>query len=206
MKRQEQIIAKQKEIIKDLKKGYPTPTSLTVKRLESEIKAFESSEPEQSPDKVSDDKHEWNAIESEFKAWVKTKWCPTHEQILDWFKARLSDFASLRQHQEEELQKLMDDILEWSGKTFINESSYSKIKHLEREVYELENAIFHEQGKEETEMEFADCFMLLLASSKMEGMTASRLIEVAREKLEINKKRTWGKPDKDGVCQHLSQK
>ena len=49
----EQIIEKLKEIIKELMLGYPTPTSLTVKRLESEIAILESSEPDKPKDKVT---------------------------------------------------------------------------------------------------------------------------------------------------------
>ena len=102
-----------------------------------------------------------------------------------------------------ELQKLMDDILEWSSNTFENETSISKINHLKKEVDELKFSIFHEHSEAEKRYEFADCFMLLIAAAKMEGLTANDLILITKAKLELNKSRTWGKPDENGVVEHI---
>lgn len=64
-----------------------------------------------------------------------------------------------------ELQKLMDDIRQWSDKTFPNSTELSKIEHLKKEVDELRDAIFHEHSKTEIAMEFADCIILILNSA-----------------------------------------
>jgi hypothetical protein len=103
----------------------------------------------------------------------------------------------------DDLQKLMDDIIEWSSKTFENETSVSKINHLKKEVEELRFSIFHEHSEEEKRYEFADCFMLLIAAAKMEGLTANDLILITKAKLELNKSRIWGKPDENGVVEHI---
>jgi len=55
----------------------------------------------------------------------------------------------------------------------------------------------------EKRYEFADCFMLLIAAAKMEGMSGNDLILITRLKLALNKKRKWGKPDENGVVEHI---
>ena len=54
-------------------------------------------------------------------------------------------------------------------------------------------------------MEFADCFMLLLDAASHYDLTAEELIEVTVTKLEINRQRKWGKPDKNGVVEHIRE-
>lgn len=103
------------------------------------------------------------------------------------------------------LQDLMDEIFEWSDKTFENQNSISKINHLKKEIDELKASIFHEHGELEKKMEFADCFMLLILIAKMEGLSANDLIESTNLKLGINKNRAWGKPDKDGIVEHIRE-
>jgi hypothetical protein len=126
---------------------------------------------------------------------------------LSMFPEEFEDFASQQRKVTDEslnnLQKLMDDVLEWSQSTFKTQSSYSKLKHLEKENSELQNAIFHEHGNAEISEEFADCFMLLIAAAKMEGFSAMDLINCSNAKLEINKTRKWGDPDENGVCEHI---
>lgn len=118
-----------------------------------------------------------------------------------------------------ELQTLMDDISEWSDSTFgAMQRNPAIVWHLKKEVDELIQALdyTHSLGIDEsvgagefgrqlskTKMEYADCFMLLLDSAHHFGLTAENLLALAREKLEINKKREWGKPDADGVVEHI---
>jgi len=118
-----------------------------------------------------------------------------------------------------ELQILMNDISEWSDSTFgNNQKNPAIVYHLKKEVDELIEALVKsnalgcddsigigefERQIEETKMEFADCFMLLLDSASHFHMTAEELIEVAKKKLEINKARKWGTPDINGVIEHL---
>lgn len=118
-----------------------------------------------------------------------------------------------------ELQNLMNDISEWSNATFGElQRNPAIVHHLKKEVDELIEALnktnylgcddsvgVGEFGRqvEKTQMEFADCFMLLLDSASHYHITAEQLIEFTREKLEINKARKWGKPDENGVVEHI---
>ena len=107
------------------------------------------------------------------------------------------------------LQQLMDEISEWSDKTFGGQRNPAIAHHLLKEVKEL---IAEFDSPEEMpdkylsiRMEFADCFMLLLDSATHAGITANELLQVTKEKLEINKNRKWGEPDENGVVEHLRE-
>ena len=117
------------------------------------------------------------------------------------------------------LQQLMDDISEWSDATFGNgQRNPAIVHHLKKEVDELIEALnilkvlgcdnsvgIGEFGRQlsKTEMEYADCFMLLLDSAHHFGMTADDILKAASKKLEINKQRKWGNPDENGVIEHI---
>lgn len=95
------------------------------------------------------------------------------------------------------LQKLQDDLCEWAEKTFGGgDRLVPVIHHLKQEVKEL---LDHPTNR----MEFADCFILLLEAAQQAGLNTDDLIDAANEKLEINKKRVWGKPDENGVINHI---
>ena len=109
-----------------------------------------------------------------------------------------------------DLQKLMNDIAEWSDATFGDGQRNPAITyHLKKEVTELIDAIEKYQKCESKEnlnkacFEFADCFMLLLDSASHFGMTAGNMLWYTEEKLSINKNRKWGKPDENGVIEHI---
>jgi hypothetical protein len=102
-----------------------------------------------------------------------------------------------------ELQLIMNDIAEWSAKIFKHETSIQKLNHLTKEVDELKTAIFHEHGKYDINMEFADCFILLLGAASLQGLTAYNIINIIECKMAINKNRIWGEPDGNGVVEHV---
>lgn len=116
------------------------------------------------------------------------------------------------------LQNLMNEISEWSDETFgEGQRNPAILYHLKKEVPELieamekfqkENTIMTPYKKANDQLkkvweEYADCFMLLLDSADKFGLTAERLEYITRNKLEINKKRQWGKPDCNGVVEHI---
>jgi len=116
------------------------------------------------------------------------------------------------------LQALMDDISNWSDATFgSGQRTIPIVCHLKKEVDELRDALAREKElysttdevgvisrqKQAVEMEFADCFMLLLNAAHHHGITASDFMRFTRHKLAINRKRKWGMPDKDGVVEHI---
>lgn len=82
---------------------------------------------------------------------------------------------------------LQTEIGEWGMETISG-----ILKHLHREVKELE-----ETNKGE---EAADCLILLFQHAHLCGYDL--MIETFK-KFDINKKRQWGKPDKDGVIEHI---
>jgi NTP pyrophosphatase (non-canonical NTP hydrolase) len=119
----------------------------------------------------------------------------------------------------EQLQTLMNDISKWSDDTFgFRKRNPSIVYHLKKEVDELIESLHKSnalgttnpvgvsefsQQLNETKMEFADCFMLLLDSAHHFNISAEQLINLTREKLEINKNRKWGLPDANGVVEHV---
>lgn len=118
-----------------------------------------------------------------------------------------------------ELQDLMNQISEWSDKTFGEGQRSAPIAyHLKKEVDELIDAInkAKELGCDEsvgvgefgrqlqaTKFEYADCLMLILDSAHHFGISAKDLISAVIDKLEINKNRKWGKADENGVVEHI---
>ncbi|KAF0199015.1 MAG: hypothetical protein FD170_3943 [Bacteroidetes bacterium] len=118
------------------------------------------------------------------------------------------------------LQVLMKDIASWSDATFgEGQRNTGILHHLKKEVNELIEAVERFQnvsikligykGSEEAckaaFMEYADCFMLLLDSAYHFGLDAKTLIAFTKQKLEINKARKWGKPDANGVVEHIKE-
>ena len=117
-----------------------------------------------------------------------------------------------------ELQELMHQISEWSDATFgEGQRNPAIVHHLNKEVPELIGAIenyqktntintpYNDLNKLQKDVleEYADCLMLLLDSANHFGLTAERLLNITKEKLEVNKKRKWGKPDSNGVVEHV---
>lgn len=80
----------------------------------------------------------------------------------------------------------------WARKTFPKATKESWVKHLEKEVKELQD--------DHTPEEAADCLILLLGYAHINNFD---LMEEAQKKMEINKRRKWGKPDSDGVVEHV---
>lgn len=118
----------------------------------------------------------------------------------------------------EDLQKLMSEITQWSDQTFdkgrfIRDRCLPIAKHLKKEVDELIEALEnYSRGTDRpfelffaAGNEFADCLMLLLDSSNHFGYSADKLITACYNKLEVNKARVWGLPDKDGVVEHIRE-
>jgi len=106
-----------------------------------------------------------------------------------------------------EFQELIDEIMDFQKKTFPTSTSISKLYHLEKEIPELIDElakVYHNSGDNKViEMEYADAFLLLIGSAANYGLTADHIASAIRQKIEINKKRNWGNPDKNGVVQHL---
>jgi NTP pyrophosphatase (non-canonical NTP hydrolase) len=103
-----------------------------------------------------------------------------------------------------ELQSLMDDHGLWSDSTFGPERKpLPVLHHLVKEVPEVIEAIQRLRGDERILMEYADCLLLLIDAARRSGYDAKDLLQAGRAKLQINKGRKWGKPDINGVIEHI---
>lgn len=119
-----------------------------------------------------------------------------------------------------DLNKLQHDVYLWSNATFGNHRTALPIAyHLQKETNELIEAlkVFYEgtysnddtgtkklaDKFERIKMEYADCFMLLIDSAAHLPLSMDGLIFATDKKLNINKARKWGKPDENGVVNHL---
>ncbi len=112
-----------------------------------------------------------------------------------------------------ELQTLMDDIAEFSDKTFgIADLSraFNILNHLKREIDETQEAI-NEDAKPgsgaygKANLEYADMFILLLDSARCYGIDAKLLIKLTENKMIINKRRKWGKQQSNDVIEHIEE-
>ena len=98
---------------------------------------------------------------------------------------------------QDEFTGLFLDVNKWQRETFGAEADpVPAIAHLQREVLELAE---HPESDEE----YADALMLTVGAWMRRGKTPNELLDAVRRKLEINKAREWGKPDEDGVVEHI---
>lgn len=100
-----------------------------------------------------------------------------------------------------EFTKLINEIAEWQDKIFTEATPLSAAIHLQREVRELVFDLTSGNPKS-MRLELADVFFLLVAVAHLSGV---ELEEAVLEKFEINKKRVWGKPDAEGVVEHVRE-
>lgn len=84
------------------------------------------------------------------------------------------------------------DVAKLNERINLNSTPETILRHIKREVEELEGAY----GQEEA----ADVYILLCALAWRCGYS---LHHIALLKMEQNHQRKWGAPDKDGVVEHL---
>jgi hypothetical protein len=85
------------------------------------------------------------------------------------------------------------DVNAWQDKTFPHATPQSILAHVRRELAELED-------DPSDPAEAADIYILLLA---LAGKVGYDLHNVAAAKMDENYTRTWGKPDAEGVVEHV---
>lgn len=96
------------------------------------------------------------------------------------------------------------EITKWQKETFGQSTASSKIHHLKQEVNELSYELaLKEDNPTKTLMEFADCFILLFGAADSYGMCYEDIVDSINAKMRINKSRKWGKPDENGVVNHV---
>lgn len=97
-------------------------------------------------------------------------------------------------------EKQFKKITEWQKETFGSATMFSKIEHLKQE---LEEVIEPDLEPIKRRIEFADCFILLFGAAASFGMTYDEIVSSIDFKHNVNLLRQWGKPDENGVVNHL---
>lgn len=86
----------------------------------------------------------------------------------------------------------------WSDQTFGARSPIGPLHHLRKEVDEV--------IQNPTDIkEYADCLLLLMDSARLSGFNMDDLYFAAQQKFKENKQRKWGKPDINGVVEHIRE-
>jgi len=116
------------------------------------------------------------------------------------------------------MNKLQDSIGKWGDETFGHSgnpigSSQGIYHHMDKEFSELAEAIdeaivqsanekkpFGKCDKDHIAEECADIFILMCSLAHVNGFS---IREAVGCKMAINRSREWGKPDKDGVIEHI---
>lgn len=96
-------------------------------------------------------------------------------------------------------------IAKWQKETFGQATAESKLFHLLQEIKELHTELLTDSEGSKKRLEFADCFFLLFGAAAADGMTYEDICNAIHEKFEINKARKWGKPDAQGVVNHIKE-
>ena len=98
------------------------------------------------------------------------------------------------------MNQLQTEIGEWGVATFgKNQTPKALISHIVKETIELQLAHNLENEIEEC----SDIFILLCGIAHQRGFD---LMQEARNKFEVIKKRKWGEPDSEGVIQHVKER
>lgn len=101
-----------------------------------------------------------------------------------------------------EMRDFFDLQAEWSQATFGKDSERGPtgaLKHLGKEVKEALEAT----TPEERNKEIVDCLFLVFDAARRAGFTYGSLAKAAKEKLEVNKQRTWPTPISDEPVEHV---
>lgn len=109
--------------------------------------------------------------------------------------------STLKETNKRSMRRFFYDAKPWSEKTFgLKKPSgpVGSLQHLKREV---EEAI----KKPKDLMEYADIMHLIFDATWRAGYTYDDLVNACYAKLAINKGRTWGKADAQGVVEHVEE-
>lgn len=105
--------------------------------------------------------------------------------------------------------EISQEITDWQDSVFTEATPLSAATHLQREVvelvFEIQKLKFQPANHLDTsalEKEIADCFLLIVGVAHLSGINLEAAIE---EKMKINRRRIWGKPDSEGVVEHVRE-
>ena len=98
--------------------------------------------------------------------------------------------------QTSDFDQFQEDHAKWAMETFPDETLEEVLKHLNDEISEA-------QGDPNDISEWGDAYLLLMYAAHRVGHKVSDIFKAAKEKHEINKKRTWGGKNEKGIYQHV---
>lgn len=125
---------------------------------------------------------------------------------ISWLQQELRDrgcsgLKTVRVQSVMDIEDLKAEICAWQKQTFGHlrpDSLRSTLKHMRKEIDELlEDPCDLE--------EYADLLILLFGCLGDINRSFSDLLRAVMFKMEKNKKRKWGKPDKDGIIEHVRE-
>lgn len=117
-------------------------------------------------------------------------WPSAWTQCADELEAALAETPNVG---NATIDLLVREIARWQDETFPQKTPHSVATHLLKEAGELVAAPTDAE-------EIADVFMLCVGAANVNGVDLAAAVAA---KLAKNKARTWGKPDADGVVQHV---
>lgn len=114
------------------------------------------------------------------------------------------------------MQDFIDAVIKWQDSTFLEGNMYGVMNHLDREYKEFKEVadLFVDDhfrhlplacqwdARENLGKEMADMVLLIISAASHCDIDLNKAVW---EKLEINKKRKWGKPDAEGVVSHIKE-
>lgn len=98
-----------------------------------------------------------------------------------------------------DLSRFWSELSDWSQATFGTDAERGPagpLAHLSREVAEV-------QADPGNLTEYADLLFLVFDACRRAGFTYEQLVAGVFAKLAVNRSRAWGKPDAEGVCEHV---
>jgi hypothetical protein len=107
------------------------------------------------------------------------------------------------------LQQLSTNITKWCNAKFDAKGSMFMLHEFKRELIILIDLLnVAQKGCADSHIidcmyKYAYCTSLLIGSALAFDMTIDTFIDFSYAKLEINKNRSWGKPDSNGVVEHI---
>ena len=109
----------------------------------------------------------------------------------------------------ERIQRLQNNIAEWSDATFGNDDrTIGILNHLKEEVEEVIEAKNNYEedptGLTQAQMasEFADCLILILDAARKSDLNTDLLLQAAEYKMKVNRDRKWKPANEQGYHKH----
>lgn len=99
------------------------------------------------------------------------------------------------------LAEWIKEITEWQDSIFTQATPKSAAIHLKREAIEVLDSICHHDSVG-LDFELVDVLLLTIGVAHLSGINLEEALDL---KMFHNRNRAWGKPDADGVVEHIRE-